>query len=460
MRVPKGTLAPTATQFLPVVKPRRGSRPQPGVAERVSLASIYLLIVTVVVLQRVVIPGTVVSVAVPVVFLTLIGLAVRGQLVADVFRTGLYLAAVAACLLANLIVISRASLSASLSSLLFLAVIYVPLCFRTSAAVRAQFPRVLAFFQTLMVLAAAACLLQWAVQFAGLPYEDPFTAYLPPNLLYGGKTYLNTYPIYYGSPILKANGLVFLEASFASQFMALAIIIQILMGDRRWRLALFGAALLTTVSGTGIVLLGLGIAVLAVRRGGRWTARTLVALSAVVVLISLTPVGELLGDRSGESAQTGSSGNARFVAPYQLVVDAIGNDTQTLLVGRGAGSVEDKVEIYFNPEGILVNYPALPKLVGEYGLPAGLLFFAFVLVVLLRNVPSSTLGVVSAVSLFVLSGALLQPQTVYLCWMLTGLFGASRSGEVIGRRSSLPSSVEEKVPWGPRSQVVGPPSPA
>lgn len=452
--MPKGTVAPSATQFLPIVKAKREPGRLTSIAERASLAPIYLLIITVVVFQRFIIPGLSepISIALPVVFLTLVGLAVRGHLVTDVFRTGLYLAAVAACLLANLIVMSNGSLAASLNSILFLAVIYMPLCFRTSAAVREQFPQVLAFFQGLMVIAASICVLQTAIQFAGVSYEDPITKYVPPDLIYG-IGYNNIYPVSYGSSILKSNGIIFLEPSFASQFMALAIIIQILMGNRRWRLALFGAALLSTVSGTGIALLGAGIVVLAVRRGGQWTVRTVLGLAVVVIALSFTTVGALLSERTGEGAEVGSSGNARFVAPYQLVSDAIGRDTETLLVGRGAGSIDDKVEIYFNPGAQLVNYPPLPKLIGEYGLPAGLLFFAFVLAVFLHNVPSTTLGIACVVNLFVLSGALLQPQTVYLCWILTGLFAASRAGEVLGRRTTLPSSVEEKVPWGPRNPV-------
>ena len=111
------------------------------------------------------------------------------------------------------------------------------------------------------------------------------------------------------------------------------------------------------------------------------------------------------------------------------------------LVGRGAGTVDSDVG-FFNPQGLLVNYPALPKFIVEYGVPTALVFLAFVLTVLLRNVPSPTLGLMAATVYFVLSGSLLQPQTVYLCWLLTGLFAAARAGEVAGRRVRLSSAVE------------------
>ena len=414
----------------PVVEPRRITR----IADRVPLASVYLLVVTLVLFQRFVVPGTEVSVALPVAFVVLIGLAARRQLVADVSRLALYLAAVAVCLIVTVAASSGAGPEPSISSLLLLVVLYIPLCFRTSAALREQFPRVLEFFQKLMAVTAAGCLLQFAIQLAGLPYEDLFTAVLPPQLIVAD--FNTTYPIFYGAPILKANGFVFLEPSFASQFLALAIIIQLMLGHGWRRIALFGLALVTTVSGTGIALLGVGLVVLAYRRGGQWTVRAVLATLFVIVAVSLTPLGEVLAERTGESAVEGSSGNARFVAPYTSVADAISRDQTAFLIGRGAGSV-DVDKTFFNPQGLLVNYPALPKLAGEYGVPAALVFLAFVLTVFLRNVPSPTLGWMGIAFYFVLSGSLLQPQTVYVVWLLTGLFAAGRAGEVAGRRVRL-----------------------
>lgn len=448
-----GSFDDSRTQLLPVVAPRAGYAPprrlgapppQPRriarLAERVPLASVYLLIVTITLFQRFVVPGTVVSVALPVAFLVLVGLAARGQLKADVTRVALYLAAVAASLLCTVAVSAGSGPAPSFTSLLLLLVLYIPLCFRVKDRLRDQFPRVLEFFQRIMLVGAVFCVLQTAVQLAGVGYEDLFDAYLPPTLIF--TEYNTTYPIYYGSPILKANGVVFLEPSFASQFLAIAIIVQLMLDGRRWgRLALFGTALLATVSGTGIALLGVGLVVLAVRRGGRWTARALTAAFLVGLAVSLTPVGALLAERTGESSTSGSSGNARFVAPYVVIADAIGRDESVFLVGRGAGTVDSDVG-FFNPRGLLVNYPALPKFIGEYGVPTALVFLAFILTVLLRNVPSPTLGLMAATVYFVLSGSLLQPQTVYLCWLLTGLFAAARAGEVAGRRVRLSSAVE------------------
>jgi hypothetical protein len=66
--------------------------------------------------------------------------------------------------------------------------------------------------------------------------------------------------------------------------------------------------------------------------------------------------------------------------------------------------------------------------VGEYGLPAALVFIAFLLATFLVRVPSTTLGFMACTLLFLLSGALLQPPIVYLCWIITAAFAAAPPG--------------------------------
>ncbi|MGH3565065.1 MAG: hypothetical protein ACRDRH_03340 [Pseudonocardia sp.] len=388
-----------------------------------------------IVFQRFVVPGTVVSIVLPLTFLVLGSLALRGHVVADASRTVLYLAAMAACSVASLLATTWGGLAMSLNSLALLAVIYLPCCTRVSAPLRRRFPEVLEFFQRVMIVAAVACIAQWVAQMAGWQFED-LLDFVPPQMLWSSADFNLSYPLYYGSPIYKSNGVVFLEASFASQFLALAIIIQVLLGGSRWRLVIFGAGLLTTFSGTGIVLLAGGLLVLGMRRGGRWAIRVAAAVVVVVVAVSATPAGELLADRSTETSAGGSSGNARFVAPYEQVFLASYTDASALLVGRGAGSVTRDIE-FFNPLGVPANYPVLPKIIGEYGLLASLILLMFLLTLFLGRVPSITLGLMTCLLVFVLSGALLQPPIVYLGWLLTGIFAAPRPAEVERRLPSI-----------------------
>jgi hypothetical protein len=99
-----------------------------AVLDRAPLACVQLLVVTLVVFQRFIVPGSAISIAVPVVFIVLIVLAVRGHIVADLTRTGLYLAAMTACALVSLLSSTGAGVELSLNSLLLLAVVYLRCC--------------------------------------------------------------------------------------------------------------------------------------------------------------------------------------------------------------------------------------------------------------------------------------------------------------------------------------------
>lgn len=424
------------------VAARPADRVRRMLSPRRSLVGVQILILTVVLLQRLVVPVPTleVSVALPVALLVTTVLVLSGQAVADVRSTVLYCLAVGACVLANTISTTVHGLGGSFTSTELLAALYLPFCFRLGPQLRRRFPEALNFFQKVMILAATTCLLQLLAQLAGWQFTDLMRAALPANLLVDEVAYNYSYEIYYGSSIFKSNGIVFLEPSFASQFLALAIIVQILLGGGRLRLLLFGAALVTTLSGTGLLLLAAGLALLAVRRGGLWATRACVAVAAAILVVSFTPAGNLLVDRANEPTTEGSSGNTRLVAPYLNVVNAVAKDHTALLVGRGGGSIERDAG-FFNPYGILADYTALPKLVGEYGLPAALIFLVFVLTVFLVRTPSPTLGFAACLLFFVLSGSLLQPPIVVLCWTLTGLFAAGPASIVrfpVRHRSAPP----------------------
>lgn len=409
----------TPTLRLPARLAQRG----PAAALRpaaVPLGGVCVLLVVVVVFQRFVVPGTTVSVALPAAYLVVATMAIRGHVIADTARTVLYAVAVAACMLVGLIAMAWTHVQLSISSLSLLVLLYLPCCLRVSSALRTRFPDFLGFFQRIMVLAAVVCIGQWAAQMLGWQFED-LLGWVPPQLRVAEMDFNLSYPIYPGSSIFKSNGIVFLEPSFCSQFLALAIIVEVLLGGRPWRLVLFAGALLSTFSGTGLMLLAFGFTVLAARRGGRWAVRAGTAVLVAVVAVAFTPAASGLADRYTETSAQGSSGHSRFVAPYEQVAAAVFADLPTLLVGRGAGSITRDTE-FFNPRGVAANYPAAPKLLGEYGLPAALLFLAFLTHLLLVRVPSRTLGLAALLLYFVLSSALLQPVIVYAAWLFSGFF--------------------------------------
>lgn len=387
---------------------------------RRTMVALKIIVVSVVVLQRFSVPGISTALCAPIVLAVVAYLLLHELLVADSTGSGGYLLAMSLCSLAAVASALFLGAAPSLTSLALLIMLYLPFCFRLRAEFHGLRFRLMEFFNRLMLLLAVVALAQWGAQIAGWQYRDPL-ATLPSSLLL--QTYNTFYPIAYGSSIIKTNAVVFLEPSFCSQYLALAIIVQLLLGRNRWRLVLYAAALLTTVSGTGVLLLGLGLCMLAIRRGGRWTVQALLVVGVVGALLSLTPLGKIVSSRSTEASTTNSSGNVRFVAPYVQVFDGFARDVPTMLVGRGPGAVTRSTgSLFFNPEGVEVNYPVLPKLAAEYGLVATLAFAWFITVAILRGARSPTLAAVLLLLYFILSGSLLQPATVYTVLVLAALF--------------------------------------
>jgi hypothetical protein len=388
--------------------------------DRRVLAALRLTVVAVVVLQRFAVPGIGTALCLPVVLAVLGYLGLGGALAEDHGRTRLYLLAAGGCCAAALLSALHFASDWSLKSLALLVVLYLPFCLRLRPEHGHLYRPLLEFFNALMAVLACVAVAQWLAQFAGWTYRD-LLDWVPDSLLVQG--YNTTYPVQYGSPLMKANAVVFLEPSFCSQFLAVALVVQLLLGGRRWRLPLYAAGLLATVAGTGIVLLGVGLAVLAVRRGLAWTGRVLLVLLLLGVLLQGTLPGRILAGRTTERTEQDSSTQARFVTPYVLVAEGLARDTATLFVGRGPGVVSNSSGArYFNTEGIDANYPVVPKLAAEYGAVAAALFVVFMVVALTRRTPSVTVSAMMLAVYFFLSGSLLQPHTVLAAWAFTSLF--------------------------------------
>ena len=419
-RLPRATSARGALQK----RPRRTDhlRTTAVVANRRRETALVLkvMIISLVLFQRFAVPGLSTAMCAAVVLALTGYLAARHLIVEDVRSVGAYLVAIVACSAAA--VASALFLGAvpSLTSLALLVVLYLPFCFRLPADAAGLQRESLEFFNRLMLPLAGVALVQWGAQVSGWRYADPLAA-LPRQLLL--QTYNTFYPIHYGSRIMKTNAIVFLEPSFCSQYLALALVIQLLLGGNLWRLPVYAAALMTTVSGTGLVLLGVGLAVLAVRRGGRWAVKAIVILAVSIALLALTPVTKIYTARSAETTTVNSSGNARFVAPYVQVVRGFAKDVPTMLFGLGPGAVSRSTgAAFFNPEELEVNYPALPKLAAEYGLFAAIAFAGFIASVIVAGARSPTLAAVLLLLYFVLSGSLLQPATTLTCLVFASFF--------------------------------------
>ncbi len=299
----------------------------------------------------------------------------------------------------------------SLLSLWYVLAIYVPLVVDTGldpVALR----RIWRIFIRLAGIAAVLGIVQIAGQVAaGGTYFDPVQS-LPPRLQLQG--YQTTYPIMTGVlPTLKANGMLFVEASAFSQFLALAFLGELWL-FRRWSvLVLLASGLVVSFSGTGLLMIAGGLLL-----GGR--VRTMIAVGAIggiaASVLAVTGYSEAFASRLDEIRRPGTSGYERFVAPFAAMALPWEDSPEAVFWGYGAGQVEE-LDTEF-----AANYSPGPKVFLEYGL-VGLLAFGVVWLTMFAGlaVPRSVIGSM-LVMYFLAAGSFLQPYTVFALWGLTAGF--------------------------------------
>ena len=216
------------------------------------------------------------------------------------------------------------------------------------------------------VLLAVAGILQFLAQFVGLRLFS-FRGFVPDALLFEDGYNLQI-PLGFGD-LFKSNGFFMLEPSVFSQFMAIALIAEILVLQRLWFLALFTAAIGVSMAGTGWIVIASFVASVAFsmgRRGILVSVATLAVLATVVVAAALLApdAAAAFTDRMDEVVRPGTSGHLRFVTPFWLLSDAYGQDPAAALLGLGGG-VSERLMLPYEYD---VNTPV--KIAVEYGLPA------------------------------------------------------------------------------------------
>ncbi|MGY1716357.1 hypothetical protein ACI78R_17985 [Geodermatophilus sp. SYSU D01106] len=408
--------APTPVATTPTAAPAPAHW---GRADQVLLGT---LVTVLVLTQRIGVPvgDTSISVALPLSYAVIVVLGLRRALAVGRLRLELLVVAMTS-VLAVTAYVSYTGGTLSITSLLLLVVIYLPwvLRARTDRGREVVEGAGRAFVRVMLVLATVG-IGQFVTQLLGVwDYEDYLGEWVSPQFLIAD--YNTSIPLAYGVDVFKSNAFLMLEPSAFSQFCALAALIGLLLGVRAWQLLVLVAGLASAVSGTGIILLGVGLVLMALHAPRRLRPAHLLAVAVIAVLALLSPAGPLLLDRTDEINQPQSSGYARFVAPYSEVYDGLAADPVRYLVGAGPGNVERLLASARDGLGNDVLYSIIPKLAFEYGILAGGLFVVFLVLTLLdrpawRVVPGSVL-----VMVFLLSGALLQPQTAFIAWLLTGL---------------------------------------
>ncbi len=258
----------------------------------------------------------------------------------------------------------------SIPSMLLLAGLHLPYVFAVPRGDEGD--RIVQFFLGVATLLALLGIAQWALQFVvGARFLFPIENFAPPSFIvqhYNAQAALS-----YGSQVYRPNGVFMLEPSFFSQVLAVAIVAELCTRARALRLAIFGAALIVSYSGTGVLVLAVCLPLyLAARR--RWDLLIL-GCFALILVIALHDVLHLdrAFSRLGEFNSTHSSGFARFVGGFFLFDQFLWNDPWRTLFGYGAGAFSN-----YAPHA---RYPvaemALFKIVFEYGLFGAVLYFGF-----------------------------------------------------------------------------------
>jgi hypothetical protein len=265
-------------------------------------------------------------------------------------------------------------------SIVLLAALHFPYCVQlTDGQQRSDWA--LRFFQAVAVVISACGVCQFLGQFV-IDYRwlFPIETFLPEGFVMRNYNYFNE--LYYGSPILKSNGVFMLEASFFSQLAALALIIEIIYFRRLLCCLLFLAAMVVTYSGSGLIVLLVALPIIVVvNRRIDILVYGLVALLAAYLLFNTLGL-QLFVQRLGEFGASNSSGFARYVGGFYLFDQYLWPDTANALFGMGAGATDGVVGEQARYAAAAVTWV---KVLFEYGLVGAAAYFAFLYFCLLSN---------------------------------------------------------------------------
>jgi hypothetical protein len=231
---------------------------------------------------------------------------------------------------------------------------------------------ILTVFNNNMLFVTVLGIAQFALQYVGLRL---FTfKLLIPNEFLIEKLFNPTIPITMNSPIMKSNGVFFLEPSFFSQFLSVAILIEYFFLRRYFFIVIFFFGLVCSFSGSGPLVLVTSLFIL-----GMVTRRYRLATVGLVMLLAgfAAPVYWMLPDfwdlitaRILEVQTPGSSGYLRYVTPF-LLIDEI-SEGGRLVWGYGAGTGE-RILVKFS-----YSTNVFTKILTEYGLFGLLTFFGYI----------------------------------------------------------------------------------
>ena len=291
----------------------------------------------------------------------------------DPARVGLYCVTMGCMLVSAVLNGSGVTGRVSVPSFLLLASMYFAYVFVIPDPSGATFETTLRLFRRFSLIVAVAGICQFVAQVA-IPGPTLFTfeSFLPETIL--TRSFNFVIPVPGAWQLNKSNGFFLLEPSHFSQLIALAVIAEMAFFRPSWRLPIFGLALLLSYSGTGLVVCGLFVPLLLIRRGhGRLVIMGLGGALILFLFANAIHLTSLL-NRVSEFDSEQSSAFARFLSPFYLFSDVVFPHPQTLLFGLGPGAIEP----YFKAMDYTVHDPTWGKLFFEYGIVGTVPFLIFI----------------------------------------------------------------------------------
>ncbi len=283
-----------------------------------------------------------------------------------------------------------------------------------------------AFFRIVsfcLAVVAVAGLAQFILQFANASLFA-FSGIVPDNFLIE-EQYAVTIPIDHG--LNRSNGFFLVEPSVFSQFMAIGVIVEALYFRRATYFALFFAALLASVSGTGWMVLGSYIIVLAISSGRRGLLGAILlaagcALAFTALSLVLPDVADMMSGRLSEFTLPGTSGHERFVTPFMALQSLLDAAPWSIVTGIGPGASEQIIIPYVYH----LNTPI--KVLMEYG-AFGLMFYLSLLMLGTRTKRQAML-LVPLMVLLLLTGGYHQFSPILFAVLLIGTVAFVHQDEV------------------------------
>jgi len=304
----------------------------------------------------------------------------------------------------------------SIFSFLYLVILYIPILF--VARDNKRLGLLMKTFQTSMLIAAIIGIIQFLSQFIGITHVDLLSSLLGPYIT---QLYNFSIRLGFGSGLYKANAIFFLEPSFFSQWLSIAILIEIYFYRRFKNLIVFIPALLFTFSGTGLLVLAVGLIPIIFNFNFWYLFRLSVVFLLFVGLFFLSGYAEVTYSRLEQFDDPNASAYIRFIAPYKLYSEYLRNNPEKIWFGAGPGTVDTDLEGGGEGKNPRALSPLYIKMLYEYGI-AGFGFFVFIFSSFFWRTNSILFSVVLWITYSIMGTGLLNPITLYLCYALGMLF--------------------------------------